>query len=305
MRRRYAAGVIAMLAAAAPPAFAQAGSGFYFGSGLGVNFATGMEFAGIGYDGPSDCDAYVNPLAPEDPDCASPGTSAWESAVGSGRGLLAGAVLGYRLPDTGLRVEVEYFYRESAFNETAAVAAAGGATFAKLGGELQRAEDRIGSVTSNNLFGNAYYDFSGDGPLTPYVGFGVGVGVTEMDYVSLWARNFNPDAISTGAGRPNAEEIRRNLAGSTSVARADLDDTLFGYQVLAGVRYALSDSVALDFKGRWVDYGAFGDDGGIVWDPLRSHPPARRRDGSQPVSGGIETGDMRLFGVSAGLTYGF
>ena len=304
MKRWCATGAAAVLIGAASPALAQTAAGFYFGTGLGVNFATGMELDGVGYDGPSDCDEYVNPLAPGDPDCANPGTSVWGSAVGSAGGLLAGAVLGYRLPDTGFRVEVEYFYRESAFNETAAVTAAGGATLAKLGGELQRAEDRIGSVTSNNLFGNAYYDFSGGGSTTPYVGFGFGVGVTGMDYVSLWARNFDPDAITTGAGRPNAEEIRRNLAGSTSVARVDLGDTLFGYQVLAGVRYALSDSVALDFKGRWVGYGAFGDDG-IVWDPLRSHPPARRRDGSQPVSGGIETGDVRLFGISASLAYSF
>ena len=67
----------------------------------------------------------------------------------------------------------------------------------------------------------------------------------------MWARNPDPTAIATGAGLPNAAEIRRNLAGTTSVAQTELRDRLFGYQVLFGVDYALTESVSLGVKGRW------------------------------------------------------
>lgn len=306
MKFRCSAGAVAVAVAAgvASPALAQTGAGFYLGAGLGFNLAAGMRHVGTAHDGGSDCDEYINPLAPRDPGCAGQGTSDWESEVDGAGGILAAASLGYRLGGSGLRVEAEYFHRESAFNETAPAAAAGGATLAKLAGELQRAEDRIGSVTSNNLFGNVLYDFPVDGPVTPYVGFGVGFGVTALDYGSLLVRSHDPSRITTGAGRPNAAEIQRNLANTTSVARVELRDTLFSYQALFGASFALSEAVALDVKGRWVDYGTFADDA-IVWDPLRSHPPNRRLDGSQPVSGELETADMRLFGVSLGLTYSF
>ena len=61
-----------------------------------------------------------------------------------------------------------------------------------------------------------YFDFHNSSRFTPYVGVGVGVGLTDMDYGSVWARNHNPAAITTGAGLSNATEIRRNLAGTTS-----------------------------------------------------------------------------------------
>ena len=108
------------------------------------------------------------------------------------------------------------------------------------------------------------------------MGFGVGVGLTDMDYGSVWARNPDPTAITTGAGLPNAAEIRRNLAGTTSVVQTELRDRLFGYQVLFGVDYALTESVSLGVKGRWVNFDSFSD--GTVWDPLRSHGPNLRRE---------------------------
>ena len=45
-----------------------------------------------------------------------------------------------------------------------------------------------------------YFDFQTSSRFTPYVGFGVGVGFTDMDYGGVWARNPDPTAIATGAG---------------------------------------------------------------------------------------------------------
>ena len=66
-----------------------------------------------------------------------------------------------------------------------------------------RAEDRIGSLSSQNVFANAYVDFPGRSRVTPYVGAGVGIGLAKLDYGDLWARNPDPGPIGTAAGLPN------------------------------------------------------------------------------------------------------
>lgn len=75
--------------------------------------------------------------------------------------------------------------------------------------------DGNGSVESNTLFVNGYYDFANDSNLTPYLGLGVGYRQLDFDY------------------RPGGVVI------------IDDDDTVLAYQVSAGVLFELSDS--LDF----------------------------------------------------------
>ena len=103
---------------------------------------------------------------------------------------------------------------------------------------------------------------------------------------------------------PNADQIRNNLAGSTSSAQARLSDTLSGYQVLFGVDYALNETTTVGIRGRWVDLDAFSD-GGFAWDPLRSHMPNLRRDLSEPVVGYFSAGQMELFGLGIILKHVF
>ena len=321
MRRSLApAALIATCTAILGSGPAPAGSGVYFGSELGANFGASLEMAGEANDRPSVCDEYINPLFAtvtqtpgyEHYNCTgSDRREDWENAFDGAEGILAGAAVGYRLwetyPDHWLgrvRFEVEYFYRDTNYDETSSIPSVGGVSGGELTREILTATDRIGSVTSHNLFGNLYVDLPNSSRFTPYVGFGVGVGFTDMDYGSLWARNPDPTAITTGAGLPNAAEIRHNLAGTTSVAQTQLSDTLFGYQVLVGVDYALTELLSLGVKGRWVHFDAFSD-GGTVWDPLRSHPPHLRRDGSEPFSGYLEVDDIQMFGVSLTLKYLF
>ena len=111
-------------------------------------------------------------------------------------------------------------------------------------------------------------------------------------------------AISTGADLPNVDEIRRNLAGSTSSAHAELSDTLFGYQALFGLDYAVTESITFGVKSRWVNFDSFSGDN-FVWDPLRSHAPNLRNDLSEPVWGWLTTGDLKMFGVSLTMKYHF
>ena len=288
-------------------ASAQPASGFYLSQEIGLNVAPPVALLGNSTDRASRCDEFINPRFAEVPGCTDPnrGSGAgWKTTYDRAAGILAGLSAGYRFGGR-LRVEAEWFHRESAYDQTAPVTSATGDTFAKLDGEIQRAEDRIGSLSSQNVFANAYVDFPGRSRVTPYVGAGVGIGLTALDYGDLWARNPNPAAIGTAAGLPNEAEIRRNLAATTTSKQAELHDRLTGYQVLGGVDYAMSDAVSLGIKGRWVRFGRFADDD-IEWERLRSHASELRLDGSEPVRFRIRTdGALSFVGISLAMRYTF
>lgn len=299
----------------------QAG-GFYFSTELGMNFGSSMDTTGQSNDRASVCDGYINPMYAtvantpgyEDYNCTGPdrgATGDWQNSFSSDEGILLGTALGYHVGASPLRIELEYFYRDTDYDQTSDVGTASGESGDKLEQELVRTIDRIGDLTSHNLFANLYYDFSGNSRLTPYVGIGIGLGFTEVEYSSLWARNSNAARITTGEGLPNAVEIQANLASTSSTADAELDDTLFGYQLLFGVDYALTDVMILGVKGRWVDFDSL-KDGGVVWDPLRGHPPYLRTPAQagpggdrEHVSGGVKLDDIEMFAVSANLKYRF
>ena len=295
--------ILILLALFIAPRIAWADSGFYLGLELGANFASSLDFDGDDDDRSSICDEYINPQYASVPGCTGPRTGdSWQNSFGSANGILAGAALGYRF-GSRFRVEVEYFFRDSKYDDTSGVRSASGETFAKVAGEIRVAEGRLGSFSSHNFFGNVVYDFRTRGKWTPYIGAGLGVGLAEADWSSVWARNTDPAQISTGTGLPNALEIQQNLAGVTSFTDTELDDTLFGYQVLAGLDYALSDSVSIGIKARWVEFGSFQD--GRVWETIRGHPGNLRRDGSEAVTYRQKTDDVQTFGVSVGLRYRF
>ena len=325
------------------PSWAQAGSGFYISSDIGLNIASGINTTGRSNDRASVCDQYINPdfatvndtpgYGAGDFNCTGPNrgeTGDWQNQFDSATGILAGAAVGYSFADqnpngplSGFRVELEYFYRQSKYDQTSDIYSASGESGDKLNEELVTATDRIGSMDSHNIFGNVYYDFANTSRFTPYIGIGGGIGVTDMEYGSVWARNSNAANITTGGQRynqdrtpngmplPNAGMIQQNLAGTASFKDTTLSDTLYGLQILFGVDYAVTEAMSLGLKGRWVRFGSFDSgDGSLVWDPLRGHPPyLRTPDGGESdrehVSGAIKTDNIEFFGVSLNLKYHF
>lgn len=230
--------------------------GFYVSGELGMNFADAVKTDGHDTDRSSVCDEYINPRfrtvndTPgwENTNCTGPNRgsdSVWENRFGSDEGVLFGSAIGYHVADSRFRLELEYFYRDTGYDDTSDVYSAAGESGDKLEQELVRTIDRLGSLTSHNLFANVYMDFETEGKFTPYIGVGIGFGFTEAEYGSLWARNDDASRITTGEGLPNATEIWENLAGTSSHADTELDDTLFGYQLLFGVDYELTDSLML------------------------------------------------------------
>lgn len=294
----------------------EAGKGFYLSSELGVNFAPTLNTIGGDNDRASRYDEYINPnyASTEGYNPNRPGIGdSWMNEFDRAEGILAGAAVGYRMrdryPDHLLgrcRVELEYFFRSSEYDQAVQDVSVGEQTTEKATGESESGLERIGSIASHNLFGCLYYDFINESRFTPYVGFGTGVGFTDMDYGALYKRFSDPKYINTGNGYlfgEALEDYKNRLAGTATSEQTELSDTLLGYQLLCGVDYAITDALSLGLKGRWTAWDTFSDGGS--YDQLRSHPSNLRLDGSEPVTYRIKTNDIRIFAVSVNLKYHF
>lgn len=223
----------------------------YFSTGFGVNAGSELESIRSGAPIPrSICDEYINPRYAELSECAGPGRrNAWTSVFDRAAGVLGGAAGGYRAGQR-FRLEVEYFYRDSAYDQTSPILGASGETRERIAGEVARAREHVYSMTSHNLFGNAYVDFDTGGRVTPYLGLGLGAGVTELDNGRVLARHVDPAAITSVPDHvPNAEEVRRSLAGTTSTLHTTETDTMRAYQLLFGADFALAEAASLGFQG--------------------------------------------------------
>ena len=204
--------------------------------------------------------------------------------------------LGYRWG--AVRLEGEYFHRTTVYNESADADIFDDVSLDKAEQEIELARGRVDDLQSHNLFVNAYYDFASASSFTPYVGVGVGLERAALDYASTWKRNDDPSRIMTF----DDPALKAKLAGTTTIGDARLTDLMVGYQVLAGVDYALSDPVTLGLKFRWVDFGEFESDP-VEWNQLRSHASTVGR--GAPIRYRVMTDDSRFWGVSLSLQYRF
>ena len=288
---------------------------FYISTELGIGIGNSLNTYSSDNDFPTLCDKYLDPdnlfspVGVTEPEGCPPGDS-WNNSFDGSTGITAGAALGLRT-DFGPRIEAEYFYVGLQYNMTSPLSAGGATIEDKSQQELIRSEERIGGVAINSFFVNAYYDLPVSGKLRPYAGGGVGFGMVEVEYDCVFARNLDPDAIKTadgatynGNGNEAADRaaLHERIAGTTSTASETLEDTVFGYQVVIGVDYMLTDRTSMGLKGRWVKYGKFSN--GEKWDQLRGHAP-NNGEGTDTVVYTVETDDLSAFGISLVMKYTF
>ena len=156
--------VIAVIAALTATGKAAGAEGPYVSGELGLAIASGFDMTGSSNDRASVCDEYINPSYKEVEsrdgydgyNCTGPNRGAtgdWKNKFGSAEGLLAGAAAGYGW-DNGFRVEVEYFYRMSKYDETSEIPGASGESGDKLRQEIVTATDRVSAIDSHNLLWN-------------------------------------------------------------------------------------------------------------------------------------------------------
>ena len=84
-----------------------------------------------------------------------------------------------------------------------------------------------GDVTSLAIMANGYYDFNNKSRFTPFIGAGIGfanVSVNDLHYV-----------------------------GYSDDANIDDDDTVFAYQLSAGVGFEITERITLDLKYRYFE----------------------------------------------------
>lgn len=295
------------------PGQALAKDGWYMGMDLGFAKAPGIEVAGTDDDVATTCDGFFVPGIAE----CNPPPTAWSNALDGGTGILAGASLGYRRGN--FRVEGEYFYRTTTHDTRSNNSVGDADTQRKEQQEIETAESGVDDVLSHNFFANLYYDFNTDSRFTPYVGVGVGAAQVSLDYFSRWKRNDDPRFISTFPAEKSsayqdaspeqkqmmnaANPINRQLAGTTTIADRKLTDTLFGYQIVAGVDYRVSDPVSIGLKFRWADFGEFESER-HEWDQLRSHESARGPNRAR-VTYRVMTDDIQFWGLSLNMKYAF
>ncbi len=289
--------------------------GFYIGGELGIAVAPGMDIEAWDTDVATQCDKFINNngsgnyLVKPSKNCAQSSRDdfAWLQQFDGGTGILAGAAIGYRMGS--FRVEGEYLYRNTTYDELDEGEAIRGNFQQGKDKELRIVEGGVDDVLSHNFFANLYYDYRSDSKFTPYVGVGVGFSRVSLDFYNRWARHYEPDRIPTfddAASGSDAEKdmLNERLVGTTTIGRAKLSDTLFGYQVLAGVDYQVSDPVTIGLKFRWADFGEF--EGGDEWDQLRSHGSAIGPEAGSPrVRYTALTNDISFWGVSLNMKYQF
>ncbi|MDE0190573.1 MAG: hypothetical protein OXQ90_04390 [Gammaproteobacteria bacterium] len=288
--RRFA--VVASLAVSALLPAADADGRWYVGVGIGGNTSRDVVVESRSNDRASICDEYINPRALSLPGCTAADRGAgdgWLARFDPGAGFSGEAELGLRLSPRW-RLATVYVRGATDFDQTVSSTDATGADFDKIGNELSVGRETLVSATSDELQMVAYRDWRIRSRWTAYAGAGVAVSRTRKDFSWLWARSADPADIATGLGEPNAEEIRRNLAGTVSAGRRTLRDTMVGYVLTAGVDRQWSESVSVGLKARWTRFRAFESDG-YSGDLLRSHPPNLRLDGTEPVSAWSRTGD--------------
>lgn len=286
---------------------APAGTGaapVYMGVSLGGNVSTDATITSNGDDRASICDEYINPRALAVPGCTSSDRGAgggWLAPFDSGWGFSLEAELGYRL-SLRYRIAGIYAYNETNFNQTVSSTDATGVDFDKISNELSVGEETLGAARSHELFLVALRDWPNRTRWTPYAGIGVGVSWAHKDFSWLWARSADPQDIETGIEQPNADEIRRNLAGTESVGRTVLRNVMVGYVLMAGVDRTVTKDLSIGLKLQWKAFGTFESDP-YQGDLLRSHPPNLRLDGSEPVSAWSRTDDTGRFSVLFTMRY--
>lgn len=277
------------------------GAQYYIAADAGHHFAPALTFNNNSNDRSSVCDEYINPLFASVPGCTDParGTGdGYEAKFESASGMTSTLSVGRRLWGR-ISGELEHVLQISRYSQVTDIGAGVGVHEDKLTQEIFVARESLSDVIGRSLMLNLTVALVGSNARwIPSLGIGAGVSRITSHYISTWYRNPNVLAIRTGEGLPNADEVRSNLAGTMSNGSAKIFDVVQAWQAFVGLDYRLTAKLTFGMRVRSLNMGEFESDE-LVWDPLRSHVPNIRLDGSEPVNGFVRTSDLSM--ISSGL----
>ncbi len=285
------------LLASAGVASAETGrQGFYAGMELGFANAADVGSVNSGVNHPTRCDGLIGG-DPNGQGCTDNTPQVLTvNAFDLNTGFLGGVSVGYALD----RFRVEFEYLNRSHNSPSSrpwTSASGNAALQSKNPEVSEIDppsERVSDFSAHQFFVNAYYDFLNASRWTPYVGAGVGWARTSLDYEARFLRK----TVAQGypADRPQA------AAGTLSLLNSEFTDTLFGFQFLGGLDYALTEKVSIGMKARWASFQDL--EGDTVWTLIRSHKPVLA-DGKTPFDSKLTFSDLQYWGLSVGLKYAF
>ena len=222
---------LSLLGPAAPARGQTDQDGFYVGLEVGRANASTLTSVVTGVNHPTRCDrllypASTSPPASDEACRASTPTAILRNAFNPGGGVVSGLLFGYRADR--VRGEVEYLTR----SQGPATAAVGATTDVALQGkDTEWSDDQpprewIRDYAAHQIFANAYYDFPNESPWTPYVGGGLGVAITTLNYANQLSRTSSTCASTlsrTGRTPPSAPRRapRRLRADRAHLGRRD------------------------------------------------------------------------------------
>ena len=289
-------GLLAVVGGAVSP---QAAEGLYIGGDLGVVLPGSLESTRTNIGIPTNCDQWLGAATLLDgtrvplpaSECQPRTLPAAANEFDLGSGFAAGLNAGFR--HGRMRFEAEYLHRRQE-GEVLPLVVAGDSKQR----EFVRRDEAIGDVTSHGLLANLYWDLGrslSNERLRPYLGAGLGAARVGIDYAATSIRNSDPQALLALGRNPNA-------AGTVSRADESLADTLWSWQLIGGVDFALGERRALVFKARYGGtFGAF-EARGNVWEPLRGHA-STVAPGGAPVRYDITADAPRFWAVTVGLKF--
>ena len=281
-------------------------SGFYFGLEMGASVPSAVDSSVTGVNHPTRCDRLLYPASISPPDDAAcrDNTPAvmFSNQLDPDAGFASGFTFGYMAG--GPRFEVEYVNRYQGND----VQPLGGTESAALAGKNTEwsgaapLEEWVGDYHAHQVFANAYYDFQSGSSWTPYVGAGVGWAATELSYYTQLTRKPDAEYLQIEFDPDWPEAAKRAAAGTASILDAEAARTVFGFQVLAGFDYALTERTSLGAKARWARFDDVVDE--VTWTQIRSHAPVQA-DGVTPFDGTLAFGGIGYQAVSITLKHRF
>jgi opacity protein-like surface antigen len=296
--------ILFALAGALP---AQAGDS-YVSLRVGAAYSSGIDESLVAVNHPTRCDVLLyrgtGEQPPADPACRTDTPARlWGNSFALGTGSVAGAALGR----TGrwVRYELEYLHAGLGSDRALAGGAATNAAFAGKQSEWSSADlptEQLSDHSIDQLFANVYSDLHNGTRWTPFVGAGVGYARVSTRYYVRWTRKAIPDYLAIEFDPDWPDAAKRAAAGTVSVLDTRISQTVPGFQILAGVDYALSDAVSVGAVGRWVQLGDV--DHRAQFDTVRSHAPVRA-DGVTPFDVDVALGNLDYVAVTLSLKYRF
>ena len=281
-------------------------AGLYVGLQLGAAFPAAVESARRYVSHPTRCDSLLYPasVSPpvDDPACRTSRLGVTSNEFDPGAGPASGFMVGYAAGR--LRFEMEYLNASPGSAESPL----GGTTSAALLTKTsewsteQPPLEWIGEYTVHQAFANVYFDFLNGSRWTPFVGAGAGWAAAALNYYVQFIRKPEAEYLQIEFDPDWPDVAKRAAAGTASILDSYPSETVFGYQVLAGVDYALNAYTSLGVALRWARFDDI--DHEAVYDVVRSHAGVLA-DGVTPFNNELTFSGIGYQALTVNLKYHF